>query len=185
MTSRLLRGSPVFICVLILFCVGCSAESKMYSRIIIDTYNPADGSSPAGNSNYIELWSSDGTKLLASDNGLVNEKFRTPNQYYAYIDYTGGLDSGDYWVLIRAAVPGDTFDYGIRVLTAPDSSYAGWTFIGASSDTVTDLPLVGGSGIPSSYQTMVLNKPGSNRLHRDIVFIATNDAVNWVKLTLP
>jgi hypothetical protein len=165
-----------------------------YNRIVIDTYDPTDPAGPdAGNSNYIELWSSDGKTLLALDNGLSSSRpaeistgVPWPNQNYAYIDYTAGLTSGDYYVLIGASHPGDEFGYGIRVLTAPDSSYTGWTFSGLASETVSDTPPTGGSGIPSTFRTMVLNNPPNDRLNRYIVKIdATHSGVNWVKITLP
>ena len=59
-----------------------------------------------------------------------------------------GSPSGDYWIFIRAVSPGDTFGYGIRVLTAPDSSYTGWTFGGFTTEPTTDLPTTAGGGNP-------------------------------------
>lgn len=193
-----LRVPQAIFFVLFLFCFGCTTADSSgpvtYNRIVIDTYDPTDPAGPdAPNSNYMELWSSDGKTLLASDSGTSSSRpaeispgVLWPNQNYAYIDYTAGLISGDYYVLIGAIHAGDEFGYGIRVLTGPDSSYTGWTFGGPASETVSDAPPTGGSGIPSTFKTMVLNSAPNDRLNRYIVKIdATHSGVNWVKITLP
>jgi hypothetical protein len=185
MNQKVLRGA-FFICALLLFCIGCSAAPSgggptTYNGIIIDTYDPVNGSDPAGSANYIELWNSDCTALLASDDG-ANEIGRSSNQYYAYIDYTGVLTSGDYWVLIHAHSDGDTFGYAIRVLTAPNASYTGWTF-GAflPSEPSSDAPTAGMMGVPTKYQTISLTNTTSDKLNRFIL----PSGVNWVKVHLP
>ncbi len=187
MNHKALREVAI-LCALLFYCLGCSAAAPVitYSRIIIDTYNPTDGTSLAGSANYLELWSSDGKTLLAHDDGSA-QAARPTNQFYAYLDYNGGLTSGDYWVLVLASSPGDSVDYGIRVLTAPDSSYAGWAFGGPASETISDQPLTGGSGIPSTFQTIKLSNSTSDRLNRFIISIvpAVSSGVNWIKLTLP
>jgi hypothetical protein len=158
-----------------------------YNEIVIDTYDPVTPSNPvASKSSTMQLWSSDGKTMLASDTaGASRPPTGWPYKFGAYIDYTGGLVPGDYWVLVEASSPGDSFGYGIRVIAAPDSSYTAWN-LAAASESVSDQPLAGGSGIPTTFQTMVLNNPpgtpsSTNHLSRSIV----SGGVNWIKITLP
>lgn len=183
MHHRLLRGSPAILCVLLLFCLGCSPAGgtgpTTYNRIVLDTYKPSGDGGGTLNSTYMELWSSDGMTLLTSDDSGISRPGGV-SAGYAYIDYTAGLTSGDYYVLVKASFDTDVIDYAIRVLAAPSLSYAGWN-VGAPTDAATDMPLAGGSGVPSSFKTMVLNDPPNDRLSRHIF----TSGVNWVKLTLP
>ena len=199
MNRKMLWGSPAFICALLLFCFGCSSPGAAgptgpYNRIVLDTYDPKIATAPSMSyPTYMELWSSDRLTLIAHDDGFAGSS-RPPsalNQYGAYIDYTGVLPSGTYWILIRESIPvptdpGDSFGYGIRVLTAPDSSYVGWTFGSFASETTTDLP-TSGAGIPTKFMTLVFSDTINDRLNRFIVPDTTGPVhgVNWVKLTLP
>src|SRR5208283_1974381 len=135
---KMLAGSVIVFFAILFFCLGCTSPGSAtpvtatpvtYKEIFIDTYDPTDptGANGAQYPNYMELWSSDGKTRLAYYDG--NNDLRPANEFYAYIDYTGGLTSGDYWVLIKESGTGgaDSFGYGIRVLTAQSSVYTGWT----------------------------------------------------------
>jgi hypothetical protein len=187
--QKWLCRSSIILCVLLLFCSGCTVARApiTYNEIVIDTYDPASPGSVVGPGSSMQLWSSDGKTMLASDIGAGGSRPTLwPYRNGAYIDYTGGLVSGDYWVLVEATSPPDSFPYGIRVIAAPDSSYTAWGFGASTTESVTDQPSAGGSGIPTKFQTMVLNDPpgipsSTNHLNRFIVPFG----VNWIKLTLP
>ena len=66
--------------------------------------------------------------------------------------------------------------------TAPSSSYTGWGVGGTyATEITTDLPLAGGTGIPTKLQTLVFSNSTNDKLNR---FLVVN-GVNWMKLTLP
>jgi hypothetical protein len=200
MNYKILGGSAVMLVAILFFCLGCtspgSAAPTTYKEIFIDTYDPTLPAGPfATVSNYMELWSSDGKTRLAYYDGINN--FNSVNGGYAYIDYTAGLVSGDYWVLVEQSGNGAApFSYGIRVLSAPSSVYTGWTFGSVSSETKTDTPqptvlepvLQGAwpSWPPTTtVHPMLLdtsNLPKStNHLNRNVIA----SGVNWTKITLP
>jgi hypothetical protein len=194
--QKVLCRSSIILCVLLILCSGCTASSTpitktiiTYNEIVIDTYDPVDPNSLfAPSSSTMQLWSSDGKTMLASDiAGASRPSNPWPYKHGAYIDYTAGLVSGDYWVLVEATSPtGDTFGYSIRAIAVPDISYSGWTFGASTTESVTDQPTAGGTGIPTIFQTMILNDPPSvpsatNHLNRFIVPFG----VNWIKLKLP
>ena len=199
MNRKMLGGSAIILCAMLLFCLGCtpagSATPVTYKEIFIDTYDPTDPTGPiASIPNYMELWSSDGKTRLASYDGAGN--WRPVNTNYAYIDYTAGLVSGDYWVLVEESGGGtNPFSYGIRVLSAPSSVYTGWTGSG-SSETKSDTPqpTVAEPALQGAWpswpptttvQPMLLdtsNLPTStNHLNRNVIA----GGVNWTKITLP
>jgi len=201
MNRKMLGGSAIILCAMLLFCLGCtpagSATPVTYKEIFIDTYDPTDPTGPiASIPNYMELWSSDGKTRLASYDGAGN--WRPVNTNYAYIDYTAGLVSGDYWVLVLQSGNGaDPFSYGIRVLSAPSNDYSSdWIITDASTETTTDTPLptvlepaLQGVWAPWPPTTTVLpmlldtsNLPTStNHLNRNFI----GGGVNWTKITLP
>jgi hypothetical protein len=111
----MLAGSVIVFFAILFFCLGCTSPGSAtpvtatpvtYKEIFIDTYDPTDptGANGAQYPNYMELWSSDGKTRLAYYDG--NNDLRPANEFYAYIDYTGGLTSGDYWVLIKESGTG-------------------------------------------------------------------------------
>jgi CARDB len=159
-----------------------------YDEIFIDTYDPLDptGANGALYSTYMELWSPDGKTMLSSYDGIND--FRAVNPYYAFIDYTGGLISGDYWVLVKeSGAGGHSFGYGLRVMGQSSSDYTNWTFAAVATETTSDQPLVGGGGPPATFQSVALSSSATNtasagnHLNR---FIVAN-GVNWVKIHLP
>jgi hypothetical protein len=190
MKLKSIRGAGVVLCLLVLVCsAGCPAAGaagpKTYPEIVIDTYDPVDATDAASFSSYMELWSSDGKVRLALDDG--DNGSSRPAGYYnqgaAYIDYKGGLTSGDYYIRITATPENvhDFFGYGIRVITAPLNNYVAWVFGSVNLADTDDSPFTGGTGVPASFQTMVLGDSSKDKLNRYI-----NDGwVNWIKLTLP
>jgi hypothetical protein len=179
------------------------AVPVIYDRIVLDTYDPTKpGSISTDYPTNMELWVPGGTTAMATDNGLASSRPPSAlNQYFAYIDYNnnagpyknqGGLAPGTYYVLVTAGSDGDTFGYGIRVLTAPNSSYDGWTFTPAiTSEPGTDEPMSGPPPSTNNYQAMQVNNPPPNtppdRLNRFIVLLpdGIHSGVNWMKLILP
>ena len=169
----------------------------IYDEIVLDTYNPTDPTGLLGPdaSNYMELWSSDGSTLLAYDDGGSGSS-RPPsqlNQLFAYLDYRvgysqsgvpvgNGLPPGDYFVRVRASSPGDLVPYAIRVLDQPNNSYQNWT-LQAPTNTGSDNPTTGGPDIRAAYQTLVFGDASKNRLSREVP--GALDGNNWVKITLP
>ena len=166
------------------------AVPVIYDEIVLDTYDPGSpGSFAPFYSTYMELWSSDGKTMLTSDDSGASRPGAV-SAGFAYIDYAQGLAPGDYYVLVKETPsdnPTHAFGYAIRVMTAPSTSYDGWDFGGAyATESTTDTPLAGGTGIPTLFQTMQVNNPPPNpppndRLNRFLVV----DGVNWVKIHLP
>ena len=187
-----------------------------YGTIVIDTYDPDTQKAAADTAPFnfsMQLWSANKTDLapLASDTGGSSSTRPTSFPYRGgpYIAISG-LKSGDYWVLVQTQNPTDAFTYAIRVipyawdLSNPADSYVGWT---STDPTVigntTDQPLTGGTGIPTTYEPMVMdtstlttplpNPPpppavtSTNHLYRSIAGDATasTNGANWIKLTLP
>ncbi len=200
MNQKRFHGWPAISCGLLLFSIGCTAggtgpaaptppttpvpptDPVTYNEIVLDTYDSVSPGTFAPSSTYMELWSSDGKTLLASDDS-GNSRTGSASPGCAYIDYTKGLVSGDYYVLVKESpAPTDAFGYAIRVLTAPSSSYTGWGVGGTyATEITTDLPLAGGTGIPTKLQTLVFSNSTNDKLNR---FLVVN-GVNWMKLTLP
>lgn len=188
MNCKGLHGWPAIFFVLLLCCFGCTQASGVgptgpvtYKEIVLDTYDPVTPGSPAPLfSTYMELWSSDGKTLFASDDAGSTRGIHGGG--FALIDYTKGLPSGDYWVFVRESpAPTDPFGYAIRVLTAPSILYTGWGFGTYVTESTTDLPLTGGSGIPTIFKTIVFSNSTADKLNRYLLA----GGVNWIKLTLP
>ncbi len=168
-----------------------AAFRVIYDEIVIDTYDPTDGRTLAENgSPWIGLWKSGDETPFAYDDGSA-QAGRQPNQYYARIDYKG-LPPGTYWIFVRASSPGDTFSYGIRVVTSLDVPYGdlgGRWLLGRVSEGASDEPLSGPPDTtdPSPYKPLVLGDPSSDHLSRFIIgdygppVVA---GVNWMKLVL-
>jgi hypothetical protein len=178
---------------------GNSVPVTTYNGVFIDTYDPSDptGANGAGISDYMELWSKDGTTRLAYYDG--KNDYRSVNAYYAFINCT--LTSGDYWVLVEESGIGgtDSFGYGIRVLPTSSSDYTGWTFnpvvtSGPSNPpqpTVQEPALQGAWGASwpptTTYQMLMdtstnpLNITSTNHLNLWI----PGGGVNWIHIFLP
>jgi hypothetical protein len=214
-----LYGRLAILWLLLLFCSGCTQaggaspsmpmtppnsittppNSITYYEIVLDTYDPVSPGAFATHNTYMELWSSDGKTLIASnDSGTNSGRQPKLGSGFAYIDWTGGLTSGDYYVLVTetlSAQGADAFGYAIRVMTVPSSTAnttSDWSFAGAATESKSDqpvpsVPLAGPGGVPTLFQTMVLdtgNAPAptaANHLNR---FLVVN-GVNWIKITLP
>jgi len=174
-----------------------------YNEVFIDTYDPADptGANGASFSNYMELWSKDGKTRLAHYDGIGD--LRSVNGGYAFIDYTGGLTSGDYWVLVEESGNGsDAFGYGIRVLPKSSSDYTGgWTFDPVVTSGTSDTPqptvqepaLQGtwASWPPTTNSQMLLDTSTTLPLtvtytnHLNLWIPGGGGGVNWVMIHLP
>jgi hypothetical protein len=180
-----LHGWPAILCGLLLFC-GCTqaAGPVTYKEIVLDTYDSLTPGDLAPTATYMELWSSDGKTLLASDDAGGSKPVPLGGFGFAYIDYTNGLVSGDYYVLVMKSpsAPANSIGYAIRVMTASSASYVGWGVGGAyATELTTDAPAAGGTGIPTTFKTIVFSNSTSDKLNREIL----NGGVNWIKLTLP
>jgi hypothetical protein len=198
MHHKVIRGSPAILCALLLFCLGCSpvgsAGPITYNRIVIDTYDPLGAGADAINPTIVQLWNAAGTKLAEDDGGLPGSSrpiltpalVSWPGQGYGYIDYTGGLLSGDYFILVKESLSGtDAFGYGIRILTQPSILYGPDWVVSTPVESASDSSLIGG-GTPRADQLMTLNvlpthAPPNAKLGRWIV--ASGE--NWIKITLP
>jgi len=168
--------------------------SNTYSEIIIDTFNPT-GPSNVTATDVIALFSETGVAnaqnpltnptagALAWDlNSLSGGANPNPTQKgWAYIDYTPTtpLPSGTVlYVRITGYLGVWSGDYGIRVLTAPSSTYAN---IGSNPG---DSPYENDN--PANYGDVPVNAPpitvnDTNGLSR---FMGSPD-IDWVKITLP
>ena len=174
-----------------------TAATNLYAEVVIDTYNASvPDAVRASSSTNASLWRPGATDAIASDVAGAARPIGWPYKFGAYIDYKGGLLSGSYYVLVSATSPGDDVDYGIRVITTPSSSYAGWTFttsVTDPGDTPLTAPVPFNPALLSSYQTMQLGGGAyPDRLHRGLTGTwddATGDlvsyTVNWVKVILP
>ena len=179
---------------------AAAAIPVIYPEIVIDTYDAFDPNlTQAVYSTDMELWKAGDASPLASDSALSIPRPRPPGWPYkfgAYIDYTGGMAPGTYYVRVGASSPGDQVEYGIRVIMAPNNSYAGWTFstsVTDPGDTPLTAPVPFDPAQLSSYQTMQLGGGAyPDRLHRATSGTTDPDTgdvisytVNWIKLILP
>ncbi len=182
--------------ILLATCQGATKPpSTSYSEIVIDTFNPTgpangvgvliiDLFSASGVSSSQDPWTSPGAGALAVDGQQTGGNGSNPTvamQGWAWIDYKPAqpLSSGDVlYVRIRGydkTIPSGP--YGIRILTAPSSSYSN---IGSNPTDVPyepdDTPTSG--GVPTNPAQITLG----TALTRCIQ--AAGD-VDWVKITLP
>ncbi len=173
---------------------GVAVVPVIYPEVVIDTYYPlSSGGSgfeflvidlfgPAGDTTTEDPWIPPATAALASDGvGGMGSNPDPSQSFFAYIDYTGGLAPGDYYVRIRGFYnnTGSVGAYAIRLLTAGSGSHAGWF---STELNLSDTPYETDdqrNGVPARSAALAVNQ-SLNRYLSD----AGGD-IDWVKITLP
>jgi hypothetical protein len=169
----------------------------IYPEVVIDTYDPSDPLAPFDKfPSKMELWSSKlvntvqvlDASLAFNDGGVMPYRAGL-NRYGAYIDSTNnalGFLPGVYFLIVQASSAGDSFSYDIRVMTAPNSSYGGWTDLPLSTTGTTDSPLIATSGAaPTPSNTMEPNTSNNPSSTNHLSLFIPAKGVNWIKITLP
>jgi hypothetical protein len=196
MRKRAFKGFA-FLTLLVIILGSCSISSSAplgapthYAKIIIDTYLPNSGMSFSPKMT-MALYGSTGTSAAAIDTntgGNINSPYGLGN--YARIDYTGGLDSGTYYVRVSSnAVPTAFYGaYAIRVLTSlpvPEYSAADeFATVNPGSgisnpDSYEPDGAITGGGVPTNPVAITIG----DRLNRSMIKDAADD--DWFVLTLP
>ncbi|MBA7567832.1 hypothetical protein ES708_09550 [subsurface metagenome] len=175
------------------FILSCSnREPTTYERIVIDTFYP-DGASFVDT--YIDLfdnngdpdvdypWTDDvGESIASDDNGNTDQTFMSR------IDYTGGLQSGTYYIRVRANVEATTGPYAIRVLSLLIGeslpAYALPGSLAPEPDADEDDDDQDSNWI--MIKSILIQVGNANRLNRSIDYDLGNSKgdVDWFKLVL-
>jgi hypothetical protein len=184
-------ASLAFVALSLILFGSCALKSPThYGEILIDTYLPNSIMSFTPNTT-ISLFGSNGTlaAAIATDTG-GNLNGTYGKGAYARVDYTGGLDSGKYYIKVNSnGIPPNNYGaYAIRILTSlPVPEYsAGDEFsvinplVGAASpDSYEPDDAVGGDGVPTNPVAISIG----DRLNRSL--LQAGGDVDWFVLTLP
>jgi hypothetical protein len=183
----------IFLCVL----AACTCrEPTSYGRVIIDTYPPTSASGTVDTK--LSLYEADGDLVATASDG-------NPEAGYARIDYSGGLEPGDWYIRAEGEDGSQSGHYAIRVLLAPDENYAPWQFAGDNDPDSYEPDNASSYNVPTSPIAISVNgninrsltpddDASSGNVPANPVSIPMNGRVNryltagdidWLVLSLP
>jgi hypothetical protein len=157
----------------------------IYPELVIDTYYPMlSGAGLTIGTDALYLFDSTGELSPALATVITGTSPDGDQASYAYIDYTGGLAPGVYYVRIQARNGTSAGAYAIVILTAPlplprDAS---WFFPESPGANTADSPYEADDTLSSGVPTNPAIISVGGKLNR---YVALSGDIDWVKVTLP